>query len=206
MFIDFIIVLMLVVFPFVGFKKGFLLSCVGMCSTLFCFVMSFKTTPLFIDFIKAKTNIFEFLSNITVGADENVAIIMQKSKVFNAICNLVSITDIEISVGDLVLALMSFVFIFVFCKICISVLVRFVSRIVKKLPIVGKINSIFGSVLGVLKSFVLIFTICAIALTVSKIPEFGSVVSAQIEQSLLFDIFSESSAELVDVFLNSVKM
>ena len=197
---------MLVVVPFVGFKKGLILSCVGLINTLFCIVLSYKITPIFVNFVKKRTDILNFIASFTGGAGENVGVLGQNSKIFNAICDLVSVTDINITLNGFILSLMSFVFIFAFCKVCMSVLIRFVSKIVKKLPIVGKINSILGSVLGVLKAFALIFSLCAIALTISQIPELGSTVLVQIEQSALFDLFSESSASLVEVFLNSVKM
>ena len=55
------------------------------------------------------------------------------------------------------------------------------------------------------KAMVMVFAMCAIVMTLSKIPEIDSFVLGQIEHSALYSVFSESSASVVNVFLNMVK-
>ena len=88
-----------------------------------------------------------------------------------------------------------------FINVCIKVLLKMISRVVKKIPIASSVNSLFGFVLGVVKSFVVVFSFCAIVMGVSKIPTFAQPIENQINSSALYTVFSDASSVVVDVFL-----
>lgn len=205
LFLDLIIILLLLVVPFVGFKKGLILSCVGLFSALFCVVLAVKITPLFADFVETRTNIPQFISNILADANNKILNLGENSKLFSVLSNVLGLQTKQFTLNNLLVGVFCFVFIYVFAKICICVVIKMLSKVVSRLPIIGRLNNILGLVFGVTKAMVMVFAMCAIVMTLSKIPEIDSFVLGQIEHSALYSVFSESSASVVNVFLNMVK-
>ena len=203
MIIDIIIIFILVILPFINLKKGFLLSCIGFIGSLFSSILTLRILPYFSIFVKENTGavgfVESFFSNNTVSQGVSV-----KSKIFEVICSLLSVdtTNGLIDIKDIILNALCFVFLFFFIKICIKIIIKTLSSVVLKVPIISQINSVLGFTLGVVKAFVSIFILCSAVALLSNIPTLSNTLNSQINSSSLYYVFSQSSGNIVDVFLN----
>ena len=203
MYLDIIIISLLLLIPFVGYKKGFVLSCVGVLGSVFCVVLALKITPVFSEFVETKTDIPHFVSNMLSGYNDSI-INLPNSKIYDVITKILSVQSVELTINKLLIGAFCFMFVYVFVRICISIILKSISKLVNKLPILGKINSVLGLVLGVAKAFIFVFAMCGFVMLMTKMPGLNEVINSQIEQSALYVMFGESSASVVDVFLSIV--
>lgn len=202
MIIDLTIITILVILPFINLKKGFLLSCLGFVGSVFCSILTLRIVPYFSIFVKENTNAVNVINKLFSNGNNQGVLV--NSKLFEVICSLLSIynTNGLVNIKDIILNVLCFVFLFFFIKICIRIVIKAISNIVVKIPIVSQVNSVLGFSFGVVKGFVCIFVFCSAIALLSNIPALTNSLNSQIEGSSLYYVFSQTSGDIVDVFLN----
>ena len=114
--------------------------------------------------------------------------VFSNEKIVNAFIDNVA-SDIIISVLEVV----SFVVLFVLLSFILKNVAIIFSKLVRKIPIVGKANTILGGVLGVVKAFVLVVMICFVIcplVFVIDIPWLENVIS----QSIVYQFLIENNS------------
>ena len=114
--------------------------------------------------------------------------VFSNEKIVNAFIDNVA-SDIIISVLEVV----SFVVLFVLLSFILKNVAIIFSKLVRKIPIVGKANIILGGVLGVVKAFVLVVMICFVIcplVFVIDIPWLENVIS----QSIVYQFLIENNS------------
>lgn len=183
--VDIIIIAIIAIFGFIGYKKGLIKSLIGIFSFVLATIFAtsllpivskyFMTTKLFTAFSEFLTKIFPASAIKTTSVSDN-GNIFSNDFLGNFLDNIASIGGKVLikSFVDGVAILIVNVFCFILLFICAKFLLKIIASIIDKifsLPFLNLINNGFGFVLGGFKGFVFIyFAIALIIIFTIKTP------------------------------------
>lgn len=188
--IDLILIAIIALFTFIGYKKGLIKVAFGLVSFILAIVISvilykpvsnfiIKYTPLD-DYIES--TISERLTDSETSKEETENMV---SNYYNNIKN-ASTTVIASGISKTVINVSCMLVVFIVAKI-ILLFFKFIGDLVAKLPLIKQFNSAGGFIYGLLKGFVIIYILLAIIALLSPIININNIVSI-INSSIITNI------------------
>lgn len=188
--IDLILIAIIALFTFIGYKKGLIKVAFGLVSFILAIIISvilykpvssfiIKYTPLD-DYIE--TSVAERLTSSETTKEETENIV---SNYYNNIKN-ASTSVIATGISKTVINISSILIVFIISKI-ILLFFKFIGDIIAKLPLIKQFNSAGGFIYGLLKGFVIIYIILAILAVLAPIIDINNIVSI-INSSIITNI------------------
>lgn len=188
--IDLILIAIIALFTFIGYKKGLIKVAFGLVSFILAIVISvilykpvsnfiIKYTPLD-DYIES--TISERLTASETSKEETENMV---SNYYNNIKN-ASTSVIASGISKTVINVSCMLVVFIVAKI-ILLFFKFIGDLVAKLPLIKQFNSAGGFIYGLLKSFVIIYILLAIIALLSPIININNIVSI-INSSIITNI------------------
>lgn len=188
--IDLILIAIIALFTFIGYKKGLIKVAFGLVSFILAIVISvilykpvssfiIKYTPLD-DYIE--NTVSERLTSSETTKEETDNIV---SNYYNNIKN-ASTSVIASGISKTVINISSMLIVFIVSKI-ILMLFKFIGDIIAKLPLIKQFNSAGGFIYGLLKGFVIIYIILAIIAVLAPIVDINNIVTI-INSSIITNI------------------
>lgn len=187
--IDLIIILIIALFTFIGYKQGLIKVAIKIFSFIIAIIVAITLYKPAANLIIAKTSLDETIKNTMVKkitpeglkstdqvkVPDNISqsIIGGANQTIDEISNTISIKIIEVS---------SLLIIFIIVKI----LLKFVSAIadlIAKLPIIKQFNKLGGTLYGLIEGILIIYILLAILSMVAPLIE--SNIITEIDQSLI---------------------
>ncbi len=187
--IDLIIILIIALFTFIGYKQGLIKVAIKIFSFIIAIIVAITLYKPAANLIIAKTSLDETIKNTMVEkitpeglkstdqvkVPDNISqsIIGGANQTIDEISNTISIKIIEVS---------SLLIIFIIVKI----LLKFVSAIadlIAKLPIIKQFNKLGGTLYGLIEGILIIYILLAILSMVAPLIE--SNIITEIDQSLI---------------------
>lgn len=177
MIVDIIIIAVLALAILIGKKRGLTVCLVNIFSLLIALIMAFMFYKPVGNLIIQKTNIDENVktiivsnipisdTNLNVEANSNLPKKMQEY--INSTATSLNkakddaIETVAIRLTEQVINVISFIMIFVVVR-AILLLVKILSKLINKLPILKQINSIGGAICGFVEGAILVYTVFAI--------------------------------------------
>lgn len=179
---DILILAILIIATFLGYKKGFLRTLTGVISIIISFVIAVSFSPQIEDFIK-NTPVYEAIyENIeeTIGTEsEETTVSEKKTAKLNMPRDMIESihknaedkkSEIKNSmtekIGEISVKILSIVFIFLIVRILLFVILGGFG-LVKKLPFIGWFDRLLGAFFGFLRGFLVVYlllvvvTVCA---------------------------------------------
>lgn len=188
--IDLILIAIIALFTFIGYKKGLIKVAFGLVSFILAIVISvilykpvsnfiIKYTPLD-DYIENTVSERLTSSETTKEETENIV-----SNYYNNIKN-ASTSVIASGISKAVINISSMLIVFIISKI-ILMFFKFIGDIIAKLPLIKQFNSAGGFIYGLSKGFVIIYIILAIIAVLAPIIDINNIVSI-INSSIITNI------------------
>lgn len=188
--IDLILIAIIALFTFIGYKKGLIKVAFGLVSFILAIIISvilykpvssfiIKYTPLD-DYIE--TAVAERLTSSETTKEETENIV---SNYYNNIKN-ASTSVIATGISKTVINISSMLIVFIISKI-ILLFFKFIGDIIAKLPLIKQFNSAGGFIYGLLKGFVIIYIILAVIAILAPIIDINNIVSI-INSSIITNI------------------
>ena len=175
---DIIILTILIILTFSGFKKGFLKTLTGVVSIVLSFVIAFLLCSQTVEYIKTTPvydTIYENIEKRIVKQDNestNVAdygttnlnfpreFVKKLQKDINGTKAEVSKAIVEKTV-NLAIKVLSLVALFVVARILVAILMSLIG-VIKKLPVIGWFDKLLGALFGFLRGILVIYLLLAI--------------------------------------------
>ncbi len=181
MFADLIIIGVLVLFVVLGYRAGFVKTCVNAASYVLSLFLSFFLYRV-VAVILVKTPLYDFLVK-TVGkslAEGDSAGFLAGylgggSEVVN--------DGLAGAAALLIINVISFILVVILCKVLISLLAKVID-IFTKLPVIKQFNNVGGAVMGAVVGVVVVFLVLAAVLVFAPMLE-DTFIMNQIEGSTL---------------------
>lgn len=188
--IDLILIAIIALFTFIGYKKGIIKVAFGLVSFILAIIISvilykpvssfiIKYTPLD-DYIE--NTVAERLTSSETTKEETENIV---SNYYNNIKN-ASTSVIATGISKTVINISSMLIVFIISKI-ILLFFKFIGDIIAKLPLIKQFNSAGGFIYGLLKGFVIIYIILAVITILAPIININNIVSI-INSSIITNI------------------
>ena len=216
--IDGIIVLVIIVFGVMGYKKGLFQSITTLCSSILALVLSFiiypaintmiKLTPIYTSIYNGvfkKIEVIEFGKGIQSQGSailENITWLPQfltvqiKDNNNTAMYELLGAKTIQEYVSsyitNMIISIIAIVITWLLLKIVLTTVFKLLGSIVESLPIVSNLNSGIGLILGLVKGVLMLSIISLLIPLFITIPSF-QYVSQSIEGSILAKWFYENN-------------
>lgn len=188
--IDLILIAIIALFTFIGYKKGLIKVAFGLVSFILAIVISvilYKPVSSFIinytpldDYIE--NTVSERLTSSETTKEETDKIV---SNYYNNIKN-ASTSVIASGISKTVINISSMLIVFIVVKI-ILLFFKFIGDLVAKLPLIKQFNSAGGFIYGLLKGFVIIYIILAIIAVLAPIVDINNIVTI-INSSIITNI------------------
>lgn len=188
--IDLILIAIIALFTFIGYKKGLIKVAFGLVSFILAIVISvilykpvsnfiIKYTPLD-DYIESTVS--ERLTSSETSKEETENMV---SNYYNNIKN-ASTSVIASGISKTVINVSCMLVVFIVAKI-ILLFFKFIGDLVAKLPLIKQFNSAGGFIYGLLKGFVIIYILLAVIALLSPIININNIVSI-INSSIITNI------------------
>ncbi|MBR2708655.1 MAG: CvpA family protein [Clostridia bacterium] len=195
MIIDVLIVILLIVMVLLGKKRGLMKSLVSIVGFFISILLAISLCKPVGDFIVANTDwddsIKSVVSNSIKIDDVKLDVSEQYpdiiSKYVSGAVDGINDTkenikeEVSIKITDCVIYAISYVIVFILTKITVTVL-RFLSKIVEKLPIINKMNDLGGALLGLAQGIIAVYIILTVI----------SVLSPMMPDSMIIDQVNNS--------------
>ena len=176
---DILILAILVVMTYFGYKKGFLRTLTGVLAIIISFVIALNFSPQIEAFIKT-TSVYDTIyenieKNVTDKktpdgkAEEDVSNLNMPREMIKNIQENVKDTKSEITksltekTGDIAVKILSVIFIFLAVRIIIFVLMIGFGFI-KKLPFIGWFDGILGALFGFIRGFLVVYLLLTVVM------------------------------------------
>lgn len=189
MIIDLIILLVLMLFTFIGYKQGLIKAIIKILSFFIAIILAFTLCNPISNIIIEKTTIDESIESSIVekvlpegsSEDENVQLEsnfaellkMDKEGTVKSIAKELSIKIINLA---------TLIIIFIIAKLLLLVLMLF-TDLITKIPIIKQFNKLGGTIYGFLKGALLVITVFAVIFVISPMVDESFI--NQINSSLL---------------------
>ncbi len=222
--IDIIIIFTLIIFARVGYKNGLVKSLLTFASSIVALIGSFIVAPTVTGFLKS-TPIYDWI-NSTVGnkvaeitfsggvqsqgevISQNITwlpdVLTQQIKLDNnsAMYDMLGANNIteyvSLYISEMILGLVALVITWIVFKIVVQMAVTVISVTIEHLPIIGKLNSQGGLVVGVLKG-VLMFSIIGLIIPfIASISGFEQIIPF-VQDSIVGNFIYENNL-IVEIF------
>ena len=189
-FIDLILIAIIALFTFIGYKKGLIKVAFGLVSFILAIVISvilykpvsnfiIKYTPLD-DYIESTVS--ERLTSSETSKEETENMV---SNYYNNIKN-ASTSVIASGISKTVINISCMLFVFIVAKI-ILLFFKFIGDLVAKLPLIKQFNNAGGFIYGLLKGFIIIYILLALIALLSPIININNIVTI-INSSIITNI------------------
>lgn len=208
--IDLIVVLILIIFAAIGYKRGFIRSALTLCSTVVALVLSFivypatnmilKTTPIY-------TSIYEGVFNKIEAIDfgkgiqsqgnaiiENIKwlpefLTMQiKNNNNTAMYEMLGVKTIQeyisIYIANMIISMIAIFITWFLLKVILGIVLRMLGSVIEHLPIVSSFNHGFSLIFGLVKGILTLSVIGLVIPLFIALPAFQDI-SQSIEASVL---------------------
>lgn len=167
--VDYVIIFVILLFGLLGWKKGFMKSLVGIISLVASIIIAWLLYPIVSDILTG-FGFKEVIGNMVLGSLGSVEAPGANETVlpkFIADAILKTQTDINTGissyVADVILSIISFVFVLVIARIIIQIGLT-ILNIFSKLPVVSTLNHLTGLSLGLIKGTVIMYLAVVILL------------------------------------------
>ena len=188
--IDLIVIAIIALFTFIGYKKGLIKVAFGLVSFILAIVISvvlyrpisnfvINYTPLD-DYIE--TTISERLESPETTDEETQNIV---SNYYNNIKN-ASTSVISTGISKTIINVACMLIVFVTVKI-ILLFFKFIGDLIAKLPLIKQFNSAGGFIYGLLKGFIIIYVLLALIAILSPIIDINNIIN-MINSSIITNI------------------
>lgn len=188
--IDLILVAIIALFTFIGYKKGLIKVAFGLVSFILAIVISvilykpvsnfiIKYTPLD-DYIESTVS--ERLTSSETSKEETENMV---SNYYNNIKN-ASTSVIASGISKTVINISCMLVVFIVAKI-ILLFFKFIGDLVAKLPLIKQFNNAGGFIYGLLKGFIIIYILLALIALLSPIININNIVTI-INSSIITNI------------------
>lgn len=188
--IDLILIAIIALFTFIGYKKGLIKVAFGLVSFILAIIISVILYKPVSSFIIKYTPLDDYIENAvaerltssetTKEETENIV-----SNYYNNIKN-ASTSVIATGISKTVINISSMLIVFIISKI-ILLFFKFIGDIIAKLPLIKQFNSAGGFIYGLLKGFVIIYIILAVITILAPIIDINNIVSI-INSSIITNI------------------
>ena len=188
--IDLIVIALIALFTFIGYKKGLIKVAFGLVSFILAIVISvllyrpisnfvINYTPLD-DYIE--TTISERLESPETTDEETENIV---SNYYNNIKN-ASTSVISTGISKTIINVACMLIVFITAKI-ILLFFKFIGDLIAKLPLIKQFNSVGGFIYGLLKGFIIIYVLLALVAILSPIVDINNIIN-MINSSIITNI------------------
>lgn len=188
--IDLILIAIIALFTFIGYKKGLIKVAFGLVSFILAIVISvilykpvsnfiIKYTPLD-DYIESTVS--ERLTSSETSKEETENMV---SNYYNNIKN-ASTSVIASGISKTVINISCMLVVFIVAKI-ILLFFKFIGDLVAKLPLIKQFNNAGGFIYGLLKGFIIIYILLALIALLSPIININTIVTI-INSSIITNI------------------
>lgn len=188
--IDLILIAIISLFTFIGYKKGLIKVAFGLISFILAIVISIIIYKPISNFIINYTPLDDYLqstieerlvsSDITAEETENIV-----SNYYNNIKS-ASTSVIADGISKTIINIACIIIVFIISKI-ILLFFRFAGDLIAKLPLIKQFNSAGGFLYGLLKGFIIIYLLLALIAIISPVIDINQVVSL-INKSIITNI------------------
>lgn len=148
---DLILVCFIALFAFIGMKRGFIKTIVGLASTLISLSLTLLAYPVVSDFLH-KLGVGEAITKTIFG-------VISKNEQGNLSLGIMEKTAEASSV--VVVNVISFIAVIILAKFVLTILIKSLS-IITKLPVIKQANSLLGMVVGFLSGILVSYTLIGI--------------------------------------------
>lgn len=188
--IDLIIIALIALFTFIGYKKGLIKVAFGLVSFILAIVISvllYKPVSNFIieytpidDYIESAVS--ERLDSPETTAEETENIV---SNYFENIKN-ASTAMVSNGISKTIINVSCMIIVFIISKL-VLLLFKFLGDLIAKLPLIKQVNNAGGFLYGLLKGFVIVYIFLAIIALLAPIVNLNQIVS-MINNSIIANI------------------
>ena len=188
--IDLIVIAIIALFTFIGYKKGLIKVAFGLVSFVLAIVISvilyrpisnfiIKYTPLD-DYIE--NTIYERLDSPETTDEETDNIVSNYyTNIKNASTNIISST-----ISKSIINVSCMIIVFIISKI-ILLFFKFIGDLIAKLPLIKQFNNAGGFLYGLLKGFIIIYSLLALIAIISPIININEILTI-INNSIITNI------------------
>lgn len=148
---DLILICFIAFFAFIGMKRGFIRTIVGLASTLISLVLTLMAYPVVSDVLH-KIGVGEAITKIILG-------VIIKNEQGNLGLGIMEKTAEASSV--VVVNVISFIAVIILTKFVLTLLIKSLN-IITKLPVIRQANSLLGMVVGVLSGILVSYTLIGV--------------------------------------------
>lgn len=218
---DIIVIVIVLVAIFSGYKKGFIKTFFGVLSFFIAIAITFTFYKPVMGFIKEKTSFEKWLygylyemnldeKRLEEASGEQLALSASGENYINNLPNVVmdmigldevkenaKVAVIE-KIIEFVVKLLAIVIVYIISKLVLFILVLILDSIAK-LPVLKQFNELLGLTLGGILGFIQVYVVCAIITLIASLPVLVSV-STIIRNSLFAHIFYNNNLLLKILF------
>lgn len=187
---DLLVLIIFLIFLINGYYRGFFKTVYDLFSFIAAIILTKIFQPIIYAFIKTQkiyTIIFEKilnylnLNNIFESLDQNIIDNLPfptylKSSILKNISSLSQTLEIEKTiatvVANFIITILSFLLVFLTILIILKIL-GFLINFTIKIPLIYKLNKIFGFLMGVVKAFLVVWIICIVCSVLSLNPNYA---------------------------------
>lgn len=148
---DLILICFIALFAFVGMKRGFIKTIVGLASTLISLALTLLAYPVVSDLLH-KLGVDEVITEIILG-------VISKNEQVNLGLGIMEKTAEASSVG--VVNVISFIAVIILTKFVITLLIKSLN-IITKLPVIKQANALLGMIVGFLSGILVSYTLIGV--------------------------------------------
>lgn len=212
---DLIVVILILLAVFKGYKKGFIKTGLGVLSFFVAIVITFMFYKPVMNFMRENTGFeswfSEYLYNINVGGVEEMDnstesgddYISNLPKVVVDIIGLeevkenVKVTVVE-KIVDFTLKLLSIMIVYIIARIILNIVIILLDSIAK-LPVLKQFNELLGVLIGAILGVIQVYTVCAVVAVFSSI-SFMMGIATTINTSMFAHMFYNNNLLLQILF------
>ena len=208
--IDLIVILILVIFAVIGYKRGLIRSAITLCSSIVALVLSFivypainmmlKLTPIYTSIYEG---VFKKIEAIDFGRGiqsqgnaiiENITwlpeflTIQIKNNNNTAMYELLGVKNIQeyisMYIANMIVSLIAILITWLLLKVILGTILKMLASIIEHLPVISSFNHGIGLVFGLLKGAITLSAIGLLIPVFIALPAFQNI-SQNIESSIL---------------------
>lgn len=199
---DIIVIILILVATFRGYKKGFIKTGFGLLSLFIALAITFMFHQTAVEYVKENTGVEEWISNYLYNLDVNETISGDKfeddekvvlsesgenfiNNLPQAIVDLIGLDEIKENakitivekIVDFTVRLLAFIVVYIITKLVLTIIV-FILDSIAKLPVIKQFNELLGLILGIVLGFIQVYFICAIITLISSLAVVDGVIVA----------------------------
>lgn len=188
--IDLILIAIIALFSFIGYKKGLIKVAFGLVSFILAIVISILLYKPMSNFIINYTPLDDYIESTISERLESPETTDQETKnivsnYYNNIKN-ASISVISNGISKTIISVACMIIVFITVKI-ILLFFKFAGDLIAKLPLIKQFNNVGGFIYGLLKGFIIIYILLALVAIISPIIDINNIINI-INKSIITNI------------------